>query len=63
MSRGYLLPLSHSSFPLPDTSFSLSSHPYPEGPSSRVVDSNGGKCDNPPRKIPYYRLRPIHFGR
>jgi hypothetical protein len=19
-------------------------------------------CDNPPRKIPYYRLRPIHFG-
>jgi hypothetical protein len=22
----------------------------------------GNKCDNPPRKIPYYRLRPIHFG-
>jgi hypothetical protein len=20
------------------------------------------ECDNPPRKIPYYRLRPIHFG-
>jgi hypothetical protein len=20
-------------------------------------------CDNPPRKIPYYRLRPIHLGR
>jgi hypothetical protein len=20
-------------------------------------------CDNPPRKVPYYRLRPIHFGR
>jgi hypothetical protein len=20
-------------------------------------------CDNPPRKIPYYSLRPIHFGR
>jgi hypothetical protein len=19
-------------------------------------------CDNSPRKIPYYRLRPIHFG-
>jgi hypothetical protein len=19
-------------------------------------------CDNPPRKIPYYRLRPIHLG-
>jgi hypothetical protein len=22
-----------------------------------------GGCDNPPRKIPYYCLRPIHFGR
>jgi hypothetical protein len=43
MSRGYLLPLSHSSFPLPNTSFSLSSHPYPERRSSRVVDSNSGK--------------------
>jgi hypothetical protein len=43
MSRGYLLPLSHSSFPLPNTSFSLSPHPYPERQSSRVVDSNGGK--------------------
>jgi hypothetical protein len=21
-----------------------------------------GLCDNPPRKIPYYRLRLIHFG-
>jgi hypothetical protein len=21
-----------------------------------------GSCDNPPRKIPYYRLKPIHFG-
>jgi hypothetical protein len=21
-----------------------------------------GYCDNPPRKIPYYRLKPIHFG-
>jgi hypothetical protein len=20
------------------------------------------RCDNPPRKIPYYRLRPIRFG-
>jgi hypothetical protein len=43
MSRGYLLPLSHYSFPLPNTSFSLSPHPYPERRSSRVVDSNGGK--------------------
>jgi hypothetical protein len=23
---------------------------------------NASRCDNPPRKIPYYRLRPIHFG-
>jgi chromosome segregation ATPase len=21
-----------------------------------------GECDNPPRKIPYYRRKPIHFG-
>jgi hypothetical protein len=25
-------------------------------------DSEDGGCDNPPRKIPYYRLRPIRFG-
>jgi hypothetical protein len=43
MSRGYLLPLSHSSFPLANTSFSPSPHPYPERRSSRVVDSNDGK--------------------
>jgi hypothetical protein len=43
MSRGYLLPPFHSSFPLPNTSFSLSPHPYPERRSSRVVDSNGSK--------------------
>jgi hypothetical protein len=24
--------------------------------------ARGGRCDNPPRKIPYYRLTPIHFG-
>jgi hypothetical protein len=24
--------------------------------------AEGGYCDNPPRKIPYYRLRLIHFG-
>jgi hypothetical protein len=28
-------------------------------PRRRVDD---GDCDNPPRKIPYYHLRPIHFG-
>jgi hypothetical protein len=33
------------------------------------ITSKGGKdrggttyCDNPPRKIPYYRLKPTHFG-
>jgi hypothetical protein len=24
--------------------------------------SSTTSCDNPPKKIPYYRLRPIHFG-
>jgi hypothetical protein len=43
MSRGYLAPLSHSSFPPPNTSFSLSHHPYPERRSCRVVDSDGGR--------------------
>jgi hypothetical protein len=29
-----------------------------------IAQHPGGKniCDNPPRKIPYYRLEPIHFG-
>jgi hypothetical protein len=27
-----------------------------------VAICSGGACDNPPRKVPYYRLRPIHFG-
>jgi hypothetical protein len=43
MSCGYLLPLSHSSFLLPNISFSLFPHPYPERRSSRVADSNNGK--------------------
>jgi hypothetical protein len=30
--------------------------------SMAQIKSNPGQCDNPPRKIPYYRLRPIHFG-
>jgi hypothetical protein len=32
--------------------------------SGAATSSHGGieLCDNPPRKIPYYRLRPIHFG-
>jgi hypothetical protein len=33
-------PLSHSSFPLPNTSFSLSPHPYPEWRSSLGSSSN-----------------------
>jgi hypothetical protein len=35
-------------------------------PPTTSEDSSSGEgeeeCDNPPRKIPYYRLRPIHFG-
>jgi chromosome segregation ATPase len=37
--------------------------------SAAMIESNQLKtklstlCDNPPGKIPYYRLRPIHFGR
>jgi hypothetical protein len=27
----------------------------------RLYDRGRRVCDNPPRKIPYYRLRPIHF--
>jgi hypothetical protein len=27
-----------------------------------AVTKQQRKCDNPPRKIPYYLLRPIHFG-
>jgi hypothetical protein len=28
----------------------------------RMVGESVFYCDNPPRKIPYYRLGPIHFG-
>jgi hypothetical protein len=31
-----------------------------EGPIRQTIE--GGSCDNPPRKVPYYRLRPVHFG-
>jgi hypothetical protein len=27
-----------------------------------ILNAEPALCDNPPRKIPYYRLRPIHFG-
>jgi hypothetical protein len=30
--------------------------------SSGMAGQREYDCDNPPRKIPYYRLRPIHFG-
>jgi hypothetical protein len=30
--------------------------------SSSDEDEEDDKCDNPPRKIPYYCLEPIHFG-
>jgi hypothetical protein len=37
-----------------------------EGPTCQRVKARGrmklGRCDNPPRKILYYRLRLIHFG-
>jgi hypothetical protein len=29
---------------------------------SRKQENSRTSCDNPPRKIPYYRLRPIQFG-
>jgi hypothetical protein len=28
----------------------------------KLLQSLDRTCDNPPRKVPYYRLRPIHFG-
>jgi hypothetical protein len=34
----------------------------PVGIRSREGGRQGYGCDNPPRKILYYRLRPIHFG-
>jgi hypothetical protein len=32
------------------------------GTSPRILTLVMSFCDNPPRKIPYYRLRPSHFG-
>jgi hypothetical protein len=31
-------------------------------PQETFADTDERGCDNPPRKIPYYLLRPIHFG-
>jgi hypothetical protein len=33
------------------------------GPPAHLPSPAMARCDNPPGKIPYYRLRPIHFGR
>jgi hypothetical protein len=36
----------------------------PFGPDSAPLwkDGQWRRCDNPPKKIPYYHLRPVHFG-
>jgi hypothetical protein len=44
-----------------------SADPGAEDKGVATVEGDGwldedGSCDNPPRKILYYRLRPIHFG-
>jgi hypothetical protein len=31
------------------------------GQEAMARDPVGSSCDNPPRKVPYYRLRPLHF--
>jgi hypothetical protein len=36
--------------------------PYATWREPRCHSPPLSRCDNPPRKIPYYRLRPIHFG-
>jgi hypothetical protein len=45
--------------------------PPPKGPEAEAEHGGAEQdqperdqplCDNPPRKVPYYRLRPIHFG-
>jgi hypothetical protein len=33
-----------------------------EEAGDNAAASEGAGCDNPPRKIPYYRLKPIYFG-
>jgi hypothetical protein len=41
----------------------LMSQPLLAGDKSKHgADGGGLGCDNPPRKILYYRVRPIHFG-
>jgi hypothetical protein len=41
----------------------LMSQPLLAGDKSKHgADGGGLGCDNPPRKIPYYLLRAIHFG-
>jgi hypothetical protein len=31
-------------------------------PNLMLAQIRASRCDNPPKKIPYYRLKPIHFG-
>jgi hypothetical protein len=35
---------------------------FPDSAGSGRIQRGAARCDNPPRKILYYRLRPIHFG-
>jgi hypothetical protein len=44
-----------------DSSHSHALRP-PHDIGTRLNQTSGTWCDNPPRKIPYYRLRPIQFG-
>jgi hypothetical protein len=37
--------------------------PPPKGGNPNGAFQKANRCDNPPRKISYYRQRPIHFGR
>jgi hypothetical protein len=52
-----------------DLSRAAAGDPYPmeKNPDeipmfARFVERGLALCDNPPRKIPYYHLKPIHFG-
>jgi hypothetical protein len=49
----------------PESENSTTEQPLSGPATSLVITSTpaGRFCDNPSRKIPYYRLRPIHFGR
>jgi hypothetical protein len=44
------------------TDLSLANDSYKRMSKDYTLANESLACDNPPRKIPYYRLRPIHFG-